>query len=193
LYAIGGNNEASFLAGVRTDRIRASTYVLSGACAALAGTIFAGRIGNGQGNLAPGIELDVIAAALIGGISIAGGQGAVWRAAAGLALLAVLQNFFNQQNVNAFWQLVIKGIIIITAVGLDSYFKRPHRKPLGVVLRERIRRVPRDDARSTHATPGASGDATSGQERDAPRAGSAAADADAPQTDAAKAGAGPNR
>ena len=147
LYAIGGNNEASFLSGVRTDRIRTGTYVLSGACAALAGSIFAGRIGNGQGNLAPGIELDVIAAALIGGVSIAGGQGAVWRAAAGLALLAVLQNFFNQQNVNAFWQLVIKGVIILAAVGLDSYSKRPHRKPLGVVLRQQMRRIRRFDAR----------------------------------------------
>jgi ribose transport system permease protein len=152
LYAIGGNNEASFLSGIRTDRVRTSTYVLSGACAALAGTIFAGRIGTGQGNLATGIELDVIAAALIGGISIAGGYGAMWRAAAGLALLAVLQNFFNQQNINAFWQLVIKGLIILTAVGLDSYFKRPHRRPLRVMLRQqsmrfrRARNVPSESA-----------------------------------------------
>lgn len=161
LYAIGGNDEASFLSGVRTDRLRAGTYVLSGACAALAGAIFAGRIGNGQGNLATGIELDVIAAALIGGVSIAGGQGAVWRAAAGLALLAVLQNFFNQQNVNAFWQLVIKGLIIVAAVGLDSYSKRPHRKPVGVVLQQGLARLGRRDASSGRAiarSPGISGD-----------------------------------
>ena len=161
LYAIGGNDEASYLSGVRTDRIRAGTYVLSGACAALAGAIFAGRIGSGQGNLASGIELDVIAAALIGGVSIAGGQGAVWRAAAGLGLLAVLQNFFNQQNVNAFWQLVIKGIIIVTAVGLDSYSKRPHRKPVALVLRHTLSRVRRSEARGAPTvaqSPGHSGD-----------------------------------
>lgn len=136
LYALGGNDQASYLSGIHTDRIRASTYVLSGMCAALAGAIYAGRIGNGQGNLAAGIELDVIAAALIGGISIAGGQGAVWRAAAGIALLAALQNFFNSQNIDAFWQLVFKGVIIIAAVGLDSFAKHPHRRPLRVFLRD---------------------------------------------------------
>lgn len=136
LYAVGGNSEASFLSGIKTDALRASTYVISGACAALAGVIYAGRIGTGQGNLAAGIELDVIAAALIGGISIAGGQGAIWRAAAGVALLAMLQNFFNQQNIGGFWQLVFKGLIIITAVGLDSYSKHPHRRPIRVMLRD---------------------------------------------------------
>jgi ribose/xylose/arabinose/galactoside ABC-type transport system permease subunit len=136
LYSVGGNAEASFLSGIRTDALRASTYVISGGCAALAGALYAGRIGTGQGNLAAGIELDVIAAALIGGISIAGGQGAIWRAAAGVGLLAMLQNFFNQQNIGGFWQLVFKGAIIITAVGLDSYSKHPHRRPVRVVLRD---------------------------------------------------------
>lgn len=135
VYAVGGNDEASFLGGVRTDRIRASTYVISGACAALAGVIYAGRIGSGQGNLAAGIELDVIAAALIGGISIAGGEGAMWRAAAGVALLAILQNFFNQANVGGFWQLVVKGGIIITAVGIDSYSKKRYRRPFSTTLK----------------------------------------------------------
>jgi ribose transport system permease protein len=135
IYAIGGNDEASFLGGIRTDRVRASTYVICGACAALAGVIYAGRIGSGQGNLAAGIELDVIAAALIGGISIAGGEGAMWRAAAGVALLAILQNFFNQANVGGFWQLVVKGAIIVTAVGIDSYSKKPHRRPLGATIK----------------------------------------------------------
>ena len=149
LYAVGGNDEASFLGGVRTDRIRASTYVISGACAALAGVIYAGRIGSGQGNLAAGIELDVIAAALIGGISIAGGEGAMWRAAAGVALLAILQNFFNQANVGGFWQLVVKGGIIITAVGIDSYSKKRHRRPLRATLKAAFGRGwPTDRSRS---------------------------------------------
>ncbi len=134
LYAVGGNEEASYVSGIRTDRVRAATYVISGLCAALAGAIYAGRIGTGQGNLANGIELDVIAAALIGGISIAGGQGAVWRAAAGVALLAILQNFFDQQNIDSFWQLVFKGLIIIGAVALDSWSKHPHRRSLKVLL-----------------------------------------------------------
>lgn len=136
LYAIGGNNEASYVSGIRTDRVRATTYVICGMCAAAAGAIYAGRIGNGQGNLATGIELDVIAAALIGGVSIAGGQGAIWRAAAGIALLAVLQNFFNSQNINEFWQLVFKGIIIIAAVGLDSFAKHPYRRSVRTFVRD---------------------------------------------------------
>jgi ribose transport system permease protein len=143
VYAVGGNSEASFLAGIRTDRVRASTYVICGACAALAGVIYAGRIGSGQGNLAAGIELDVIAAALIGGISIAGGEGAMWRAAAGVALLAILQNFFNQANVGGFWQLVVKGAIIITAVGIDSYSKKQYRRPLRTTIRTALGRSSR--------------------------------------------------
>jgi ribose/xylose/arabinose/galactoside ABC-type transport system permease subunit len=136
IYAIGGNSEASFLSGVPVDRIRASTYVISGACGALAGMLYVGRVGSGQANVGTGIELQVIAAALIGGVSILGGEGAVWRAAAGVALLAFLQNFFNQASVNDFWQSVVQGVIIIAAVALDSYSKRRHKKPLRIVFAE---------------------------------------------------------
>jgi ribose transport system permease protein len=136
IYAIGGNSEASFLSGIPVDRIRASTYVISGGCAALAGMIYVGRVGSGQANVGTGIELQVIAAALIGGVSILGGEGAVWRAAAGVALLAFLQNFFNQANINSYWQSVVQGLIIIAAVALDSYSKRRHKKPPRVFLAE---------------------------------------------------------
>jgi ribose transport system permease protein len=136
VYAIGGNAEASFLSGIPVDRIRASTYVISGGCAALAGMIYVGRVGSGQANVGVGVELEVIAAVLIGGVSILGGEGAVWRAIAGVALLAFLQNFFNQANVGGFWQLVVQGAIIIAAVALDSYSKRRHKRPPRVVLAE---------------------------------------------------------
>jgi ribose transport system permease protein len=145
IYAIGGNNEASYLSGIKTDRVRMSTYVISGACASLAGCIVLGRLGSAQANIGTGIELDVIAAALIGGISIAGGEGAMWRAAAGVALLAILQNFFNQANVSAFWQSIVKGIIIILAVAADSYFKRPHRRPLKLIAADAVGRLRRSE------------------------------------------------
>jgi ribose transport system permease protein len=143
VYAIGGNTEASYLSGIKSDAVRASTYVISGACAALAGAIVLGRVGSAQANIGAGIELDVIAAALIGGVSIAGGEGAMWRAAAGVTLLAFLQNFFNQANVSGFWQSIVKGGIIIMAVAADSYAKRPHRRPARVVVGEWLAKLGR--------------------------------------------------
>lgn len=134
VYSIGGNDEASFLAGIRTDWVRISTYVISSTCAAFAGCIYVGRLGSGQASIGMGIEFDVIAAALIGGISITGGAGALWRTAAGLALLAVLQNFFNQTNVNGFWQSVVKGGIIVGAVALDSFSRRQRKRPLRMLI-----------------------------------------------------------
>jgi ribose transport system permease protein len=127
VYAVGGNASASFLAGVAVGRVRTLTYVISGLCAALAGMMFLGRVGSAQASAGAGIELQVIAAVLIGGVSIAGGEGAMWRAGVGVAILAVLQNFFNRANVNSFWQSVVQGVIILLAVGLDSYGKRPNR------------------------------------------------------------------
>ena len=120
IYAVGGNDEASYLSGIRTDTIRVSTYVIAGVTAAFAGTIILGRVGTAQANFGVGIEFDVIAACLIGGISILGGEGAMWRTAAGIAFLAVLQNFFNQASVNDNWQSFVKGAIIVGAVAFDA-------------------------------------------------------------------------
>jgi ribose/xylose/arabinose/galactoside ABC-type transport system permease subunit len=136
VYAVGGNSGASYLAGVPVARVRILTYVISGMCAALAGMMFLGRVGSAQASAGAGIELQVIAAVLIGGVSIAGGEGAMWRAAVGLSILAVLQNFFNRANVNSFWQSVVQGAIILLAVGLDSYAKQPHR---GLAFLRRLR------------------------------------------------------
>jgi ribose transport system permease protein len=130
LYAVGGNAEASYLSGIRVDGIRILAYVVAGMCASVAGAIYVGRVGSAQGSVGTGIELTVIAAVLIGGTSIAGGEGAMWRTGIGIAILAVLQNFFNANNVNAFWQSVVQGGIIIAAVGLDSYGKRSHGRSL---------------------------------------------------------------
>ena len=141
IYSIGGNDEASWLAGIRTDRVRMSTYVLSGLTASVAGCIYIGRLGGGQANIGIGIEFDVIAACLIGGISITGGLGAMWMTAAGLGFLAVLQNFFNLTNVSGYWQSIVKGGIIIGAVAIDSYGKRRHKRPLRLVLATRMRRT----------------------------------------------------
>jgi ribose transport system permease protein len=136
IYSVGGNLEASYLAGLRTDALRISTYVVSGMTASLAGVMLVGRLGAGQANLGVGIEFDILAACLIGGVSIGGGVGAMWQTGVGLVFLATLQNFFNLTSVSAYWQQVVKGLIIVGAVGLDAYMKKPHRRS----LRKRRRR-----------------------------------------------------
>jgi ribose/xylose/arabinose/galactoside ABC-type transport system permease subunit len=121
LYATGGNRLASFVSGIRTDATRTLTYVATGFAAALAGVLYVGRVGSGQANIGTGIELQVIAAALIGGVSLLGGEGRPWQAVTGVAILAVLQNFFNQAGINAYWQSIVQGCVIVTAVGFDAF------------------------------------------------------------------------
>ncbi|MGW0038071.1 ABC transporter permease [Gordonia sp. NPDC003376] len=135
LYATGGNESASYLSGIPVDRVRIWTYVITGIAAAAAGVLYVGRVGSGQANIGDGIELQVIAAALIGGVSLLGGEGAIWQALSGVALLAVLQNLFNQNSINAYWQSIVQGLIILFAVGVDAV----SRGDLPATWRSRIR------------------------------------------------------
>ena len=129
IYATGGNSEAARLAGIRVDAIRMSAFVLVGMCAALGGVLLLGQTSNVQAaSFGMNLEIEVIAAALIGGVSIAGGEGAVWRGVAGVTLLAVLQNYFNLSGSGA-WQDAIKGAVLILAVAMDSW-TRNRRTPM---------------------------------------------------------------
>jgi ribose/xylose/arabinose/galactoside ABC-type transport system permease subunit len=123
VYAVGGNEDASRLSGIRVGLIRTSTYVLTGGLAALAGLMLASRVSDGQPNMAPSITLDALAVVVIGGPSLLGGEGTLVRTFVGLMILAVLTNVFFGSAVNPNWQLIIKGFIIIGAVALD-YFSR---------------------------------------------------------------------
>jgi ribose transport system permease protein len=124
VYAVGGNVEAARLSGVRVNRVRALTFVLSGFCAALAGILIASRVGTGQADAASQLELTAIAAVVIGGTSIGGGEGAIWRTALGVFLLAFINNGFNLLNVDVTYQQVVLGAIIILAVGIDAWSRR---------------------------------------------------------------------
>lgn len=124
IYAIGGGDEAARLSGLRTRTLRASTYMISGFMAALAGVIIAARLGSGQADIGANIELDVITVVVVGGTALTGGEGAMWRTAVGIGILAVLGNAFDRLQVDTFWQLVIKGAIIVVAIAVDSYTKR---------------------------------------------------------------------
>lgn len=121
LYAIGGNDEAARLAGLPTAFLRTSTYVVCGGCAALGGMIIASRLSIGQADIGSSMALDSIAVVVIGGTSLMGGEGSVWRSAIGLLIVAVLTNLLDSLAVDSNYQLVIKGTIVIAAVALDAF------------------------------------------------------------------------
>jgi ribose transport system permease protein len=121
VYAVGGNTEAARLAGIRVDVIRFSTYVITGFCAALAGSIIASRTGVGQADVGANITLDSIAIVIIGGTSLLGGEGAMWRTLVGLLMLATINNLFDSLALDTAAQSVVKGIIVVGAVALDAY------------------------------------------------------------------------
>jgi ribose transport system permease protein len=125
LYAVGGNPEAARLAGLRVDFLKITTYALAGVLSALGGMIIASRLGIGQPDIAGTMSLDAIAIVIIGGTSLFGGAGAVWRTAVGLLLLAVLTNIFDALALDSNFQAVIKGAIVVGAVALDTYSRQP--------------------------------------------------------------------
>ncbi len=120
VFAIGGNEEAARLSGVRTQLIRILTFAISGLCAGMAGVIAASRISTGQANVGTGIELEAIAAVVIGGTSILGGEGAIWRTLVGVLLLQLISNGFNILNVPPFYQVIFQGCVIMFAITLDA-------------------------------------------------------------------------
>ena len=124
VYAIGGNEEAARLSGVRTDLVRTLTFAISGLSAGIAGVIGASRISTGQANVGDAITLSAIAAVVIGGTSIVGGEGAVWRTLFGVMLLQLISNGMNINNVPPFYQLIVQGTVILFAVALDAIRQR---------------------------------------------------------------------
>jgi ribose transport system permease protein len=124
VYATGGNEEVSRLAGVRTSIITLSVYIISGFLAALGGVLLVARLWSAQPNAAVGLELDAIAAPVLGGVSLFGGVGNVTGALVGAFILGILSNGLNLMGVPSFWQQVIKGVVLILAVMLDVLTKR---------------------------------------------------------------------
>jgi len=121
VYAVGGNEEAARLSGVRTPTIHIAVFAISGLCAAAAGMVLAARAGSAQPGMATGMELTAIAAVVIGGTSILGGSGAVWRTLVGVVLLTVIANGFNLLGWDTTFQQVVTGGLILVAVAADSW------------------------------------------------------------------------
>ena len=124
IYASGGNAEAARLSGIRVGVVRASTFVVSGLSAGLAGVMISSRVSTGQADTGVGIELTAIAAVVIGGTSILGGEGAIWRSVLGVLLLTLIGNGFNLLNVNPTYQQIFQGAIILSAVAIDAWSRR---------------------------------------------------------------------
>ena len=124
IYASGGNAEAARLAGVRIRPVRIATFALSGLAAGLAGILISSKVATGQPDVGIGLEISAIAAIVIGGTSILGGEGAIWRTVLGLMLLALIRNGFNLLNIDPIFQQIFQGAIILAAVGIDAWARR---------------------------------------------------------------------
>lgn len=128
VYAVGGNRRAAFLAGIRTKRVLIACYTLSGLGAGLAGVLYVGQYGSGATNAySDTFAFTAIAATVVGGVSIFGGSGAVWRGSLGILTFALIGNGLNLLGVDTTYQLTILGLMIFLAVAADQIFRRSER------------------------------------------------------------------
>jgi len=120
IYAVGGNEDAAQMMGVRVDRIKIAVYTISGFASALAGLILVSRAGTGQPVACNGWEMDAIASVAIGGTSLAGGSGKIQTTIFGVYILAIIGNMINLQgNINSWWQQIITGLLLIIVLILQ--------------------------------------------------------------------------
>lgn len=118
-YAIGGNEKAAFISGIKVNRVKILIYSISGLMAAIAGGILTSRLNSAQPTAGASYELDAIAAVVLGGTSLTGGKGRIFGTLVGVLIIGVLNNGLNLLGVSSFYQQVIKGIVILIAVLLD--------------------------------------------------------------------------
>jgi L-arabinose transport system permease protein len=118
--AIGGNPEAARLAGIHVERTRVVIFLVQGVIAGLAGVILASRITSGQPNSAQGFELNVISACVLGGVSLKGGSATISGVIVGVFILGTAENVMNLLNIDAFYQYLVRGAILLAAVVVDQ-------------------------------------------------------------------------
>lgn len=126
VYAIGGNRRSAELSGVPIKRVEIITFTLSGLLAGFAGLVLSARMFSGQPSVGVGYELDAIAACVLGGASLSGGIGRISGTIFGAIIIGIISNGLVLINVSSFWQLVVKGVIILVAVIIDSLKGRPN-------------------------------------------------------------------
>ncbi len=128
VYAVGGNERAALLSGVPVARIKLIVYMISGGCAAFAGLIVASELVASHPASGETFELNAIAATVLGGTSLAGGRGTIWGTIVGAFVIGILADGLVMLGVSSFWQMVIKGAVIIAAVVLDQMQRRMQRR-----------------------------------------------------------------
>ena len=124
VYAVGGNESAAWLSGIRVARVRLAVYSICGLGAGLAGVLVASRLNAGYPRAGEYYELDAIAAVVVGGTSLFGGSGSVWSALAGAFFIGILNNGLNLFRVSPYEQLVVKGVVLLAAASLDRWRSR---------------------------------------------------------------------
>jgi len=124
VYAVGDNARAARLAGLDVKFTRTMVFTISGLLAGLGGLLLAGMLSNANPNLGLGYELDVIAAVILGGVALTGGRGSIGGVVIGAALMGLLRNAFVLLNVSGYWQTITIGLVVIVAVGADSFNRK---------------------------------------------------------------------
>jgi ribose/xylose/arabinose/galactoside ABC-type transport system permease subunit len=120
IYSIGGNAVASRLAGIRVNRIVAILYIVTGGLSALSGMVIVGFSATSLPSAGAGYELDIITAVLLGGASLEGGEGSVWRTLLGVVIIGIINNGMALLNVPPYWQILSKGALLLLAVAADK-------------------------------------------------------------------------
>ena len=119
IYAVGGNEKASFISGINIDKVKISVYLISSLMAVLSGLVLTSRLNSAQPTAGVAYEMDAIAAVVLGGTSMAGGSGSLTGTLIGILILGVLNNGLNLLGVSSFYQQIVKGIVILIAVLID--------------------------------------------------------------------------
>ncbi|WP_138420502.1 ABC transporter permease [Aquibacillus sediminis] len=120
VYAVGGNETSARVSGIKVNRVKIAVYTISGMLSGLAGVVLSARVTAGLPQAGTAYELDAIAAVVIGGTSLVGGRGRLWGTIIGVLIIGVLSNGLDLLNVSSYFQMIVKGIIIIAAVLFDS-------------------------------------------------------------------------
>lgn len=121
VYAIGGNEKAAYISGVKLNKVKIIIYSISGVMASISGLIITSRLSSAQPTAGASYEMDAIAAVVLGGTSLSGGKGRILGTLIGALIIGVLNNGLNIIGVSAFWQQVVKGVVILIAVLIDRF------------------------------------------------------------------------
>ena len=124
IYAVGSNPDAAKISGIHLDRVKIIVYAINGAIAGLAGAMYTSFYASAQGNMATGAEMDVIAACVIGGVSLNGGQGSAFGVLLGAITIAIIGKSLSLVGIDTFWQQALKGAIILVAVVINVLVQR---------------------------------------------------------------------